>query len=59
VNEYHLGYCLTVVLMIAISIPLAWLLSKLTSVLEGQLLEQRVPKMLASIWPSRDKSQRS
>lgn len=34
VNEYHLGYCLTVVLMIAISIPLAWLLSKAVRLIE-------------------------
>ncbi|MBR1463505.1 MAG: acyltransferase [Prevotella sp.] len=29
IRPYNLGYCLTVLLMIAISIPLAWLLSKL------------------------------
>ena len=28
VKEYHLGYCLTALLMIAISIPLAWVLAK-------------------------------
>ena len=38
VNEYHLGYCLTVLLMIAISIPLAWLLSKLSKLLTSKIL---------------------
>ena len=31
VKEYHLGYCLTALLMIVISIPLAWVLSKIVS----------------------------
>ena len=38
VNEYHLGYCLTVLLMIVISIPLAWLLSKLSKLLTSKIL---------------------
>ena len=31
VKEYHLGYCLTALLMIVISIPLALVLSKIVS----------------------------
>ena len=37
ITPFHLGYCLTALLMIAVSIPLAWLLSKLVDLIVGLL----------------------